>query len=479
MKVSSSFVAIAALAPLAASAAAIVPRQASSAASVASSAATSAATAASPSSISASDSSAASSASGDSSAGVSSVTSSAIISASAPASASPSALPSFASQNLSSYANSSVHGPQGLRNANCRNITIPVSTNSSNIQYIDVDDHYNNQSYITNQVLSFANQQQAWISAHENGTFNYKGNFNVSATFCSPIQSANNTNSSLIVATHGIGFNKEYWNFLNDTAPEYSLINQATSEGYSILTYDRLGTGNTSHPESGFNETQIGTEVSLLANILTQLRNGTAFEGQQNFTNILGVGHSYGSAQMQALTATAPDLLDGVALTGYSNSSAGIAEFLVGGALTPANQVFPNASRFSNESSIYLVNGSPTSTYELFLWPPNYDASYAAIAAGPLYSDAVTLGQLTSQNALAQPASNFSGPVFVISGEHDLPFCGGNCQPPLLEGVKQLYPQAGNFSTFIEPSSGHGLVVGYTGPDSNRRVVEFFKSNNL
>lgn len=400
--------------------------------------------------------------------------------------ASPSALPSYSSQNLSSYANSSVHGPQGLRNSNCRNLTISVSTNSSNIQYIDVDDQYSNQSYITAQILQFTNFQMPWIAAHENGTFVSQQDYNVSATYCTPMSmnstsSSNSTdsaNSTLIVASHGIGFNKEYWNFLNDTAPEYSFINQATSDGYSVLTYDRLGTGQTSHPDSGFNQTQIATEVSLLANLIGQLRNGTAFEGQQNYTKIAGVGHSFGSLQMQALTATAPDLLDAVALTGFSNSSAGIMQFLTGATLTPANQVFSNVSRFSNESSVYLVSGSPTSTYELFLWPPNYDPEYAAIAAGPEYADAVTLGQLTSQSALMMSA-DFKGPVFVISGEHDLPFCAGNCQPPLLDGVQMLYPMAGNFSTFIEPASGHGLVVGYTGPDSNRRVVDFFKGNGL
>lgn len=40
--------------------------------------------------------------------------------------------------------------------------------------------------------------------------------------------------------------------------------------------------------------------------------------GGQNFTKIVGVGHSYGSVQTVALTATLPNALDGVILQGFS-----------------------------------------------------------------------------------------------------------------------------------------------------------------
>jgi pimeloyl-ACP methyl ester carboxylesterase len=37
-----------------------------------------------------------------------------------------------------------------------------------------------------------------------------------------------------------------------------------------------------------------------------------------NFTKVVGVGHSYGSVQTEALSATAPQLLDAVLLQGFS-----------------------------------------------------------------------------------------------------------------------------------------------------------------
>ena len=46
------------------------------------------------------------------------------------------------------------------------------------------------------------------------------------------------------------------------------------------------------------------------------LRNGEI--GGTKFSKIVGVGHSYGSIQVQAITATQPSALDSALLTGFS-----------------------------------------------------------------------------------------------------------------------------------------------------------------
>ena len=46
------------------------------------------------------------------------------------------------------------------------------------------------------------------------------------------------------------------------------------------------------------------------------LRNGDI--GGMKFNKIVGIGHSYGSVQTQALSATQPDLLNAVLLQGFS-----------------------------------------------------------------------------------------------------------------------------------------------------------------
>lgn len=48
------------------------------------------------------------------------------------------------------------------------------------------------------------------------------------------------------------------------------------------------------------------------------LRNGEI--GGTKFSKIMGVGHSYGSVQIQAITATQPSALDSAILTGFSTN---------------------------------------------------------------------------------------------------------------------------------------------------------------
>lgn len=98
------------------------------------------------------------------------------------------------------------------------------------------------------------------------------------------------------------------------------------------------------------------------------LRNGDI--GGQKFSKIVGVGHSYGSVQMQALSATLPNVLDGVILQGFSSTFSSFPCYsvyrsfqitvngtanpllLTGGAYSIATEVFPD--RFSTDE---LTNG--------------------------------------------------------------------------------------------------------------------------
>lgn len=56
-------------------------------------------------------------------------------------------------------------------------------------------------------------------------------------------------------------------------------------------------------------------DLAVATKIAQMLRDGSTGHA---FSKVVGVGHSYGAVQMQGLTATAPTLLDGVLLQGYS-----------------------------------------------------------------------------------------------------------------------------------------------------------------
>lgn len=118
----------------------------------------------------------------------------------------------------------------------------------------------------------------------------------------------------------------------------YSYVRAAADAGFTTFRYDRLGTGLSEKPQDAYkyatscfilrhvlqlklllsSVVQAATDLAILTEIAQMLRGGQI--GGQAYSNILGVGHSYGSTQLQALTATAPTAVDSVILQGFSTN---------------------------------------------------------------------------------------------------------------------------------------------------------------
>ena len=63
---------------------------------------------------------------------------------------------------------------------------------------------------------------------------------------------------------------------------------------------------------------QSPADLAIAIKFTEMMRNGDI--GGQKFDKIVGVGHSYGSVQVQAITAHAPSALDAALLQGFSNN---------------------------------------------------------------------------------------------------------------------------------------------------------------
>jgi hypothetical protein len=73
------------------------------------------------------------------------------------------------------------------------------------------------------------------------------GAFNIHAQLCVPKSSKKR--DILQIATHGVHYDSRYWD--SEYQPEkYSYVDATLKAGYSILTYDRLGTGQSDHPDA-------------------------------------------------------------------------------------------------------------------------------------------------------------------------------------------------------------------------------------
>ncbi|KIW12710.1 hypothetical protein PV08_09988 [Exophiala spinifera] len=363
-------------------------------------------------------------------------------------------------------------GSRGLAIPSCHDLMLPLSISANNTNIVGVDQTFNNQSYATGTILQLTGTAKAWGSQHISGFFINNKTYNIHAKYCEPANGAN-VDSPLIVAVHGPGVNLKYWDF--DLSPEYSLIKQAVAKGYPILAYDRLGAGLSDSTSNGFNEPQIATEIEILANILTQAKGGSIAKNIR-FSKIVGVGHSYGSFQLQGITKIHPELVDAVVLTAYSADSSNAAEFLLGSNYVIARDTSP--AKFGHRPSYWLTTPTDAADLTTFFWPPNSDP--AALSIWRNQTDVIALGAYTTISAVTGMAPNFHGLVHVITGDKDLSACGYNCSGPdgRVAQVAKFYPSDQvNFTYSIVNDTGHGIVPHYSGPGVIQDILTYIEKN--
>jgi pimeloyl-ACP methyl ester carboxylesterase len=249
---------------------------------------------------------------------------------------------------------------------------------------------------------------------------------------------------------HGIGSDKSYWNF----APGYSYIDTAAKSGFATFSFDRLGTGRSTHPNP-IQTVQAPLEVYIAHKLIHLLRRGSLCN--QSFQKIVGVGHSFGSIQIAGLAAEyGTDDLDAIVLTGFSTSASGIPLFLAAADWSIASRNRP--SRFGRLDNGYLVTDTIAGNQFGFFRYPNFDPKI--LAQDDARKETFTLGELFTLTLPVKSAPKFTGPLFVINGERDLVFCQSNCKLPFDQAVAvqpALFPavHSGKSATLLVKGTGH------------------------
>ncbi|KAH9827513.1 Alpha/beta hydrolase family [Teratosphaeria destructans] len=180
-----------------------------------------------------------------------------------------------------------------------------------------------------------------------------------------------------------------------DFAPGYSYVDVAAAHGYASFFYDRLAVG-VSQKADPIQTVQAPLEVAIAQTLASQLRAGTY--GNCAFGTVVGVGHSFGSIITQAADRRRPVRADG----------------------RHPDRLLRQLDR-----------------------PPRLHRS-------------VTFGESSRPPRPPSPAVNFTGPVAVVDGAEDLPFCAGNCSYPVdkAAAVKpMLYAglPAAKFASYLRP----------------------------
>ncbi len=285
------------------------------------------------------------------------------------------------------------------------------------------------------------------FTARRTGRVDINKIFNIGAQLCVPSQKTGKA-GILQIATPGLGFGKELvdethgWKLLTYdgslTSPcsryfdvevdprQYSYVDAAINKGYSVLSYDRLGTGASEKPDA-YDDVQIPVEIEILAGLTKLARGGKLLSSSSNAssaisnanakfnflpTKIVHIGHSYGSYINSLMLIKYPDLIDGAVFTGlYPNSIEATDPLNV----LNYNHAFANESdpvRFAEYGSGYFVLDNEETLQKLFFQKATLDPALLTYAESIKQPEAVGEYSSEDDNPLAQ-AADYKGPLLV------------------------------------------------------------------
>ncbi|KKK12610.1 hypothetical protein AOCH_002275 [Aspergillus ochraceoroseus] len=357
----------------------------------------------------------------------------------------------------------------------CENRTIDITVSAQNAVFNNLTTPKTNEE-ATGFAVDASTQGFNATDQALTGYASITGPYKLSTQYCSPNGRTSGPAPVLQILTHGFGYDKVYWD-LPYNAYNYSYIDDALSLGYATLSYDRLGIGNSSHGDAK-SEIQTPLEVAALAQLIDMVRNGS-YPGIIVPRKVILIGHSYGSVQTYDLTATDPSSADAIVLTGFSLNQTFSPSFIAGGNW---QQAYLTQKSAYNYTPGYLASGNINADQYLFCHWPEFDPSLLAYVE--TIKQPVTVGELLTIGSV--PAQNpFAGPVLLISGSNDVPFCGGDCYntgggaPSIPSDAAKAFPNARPFEAFVQPNTGHAINLHYTAKEAYNFMFVFLATNGL
>ena len=387
--------------------------------------------------------------------------------------------------------------PHPMSNRPCVEFTLPVSVSANNTIY-DVDP-VNSNIDATQWAINYDSPSTHNSSTRAIQNVTVSGTFDISVQLCVPPTGAKKTN--LQVATHGLIFDKRYWDVAINSS-EYSYVDAALAEGYSILTYDRLGTGLSDKPDA-YTVVQAPLELEILHDIIQQARTGELLQHASNntsspnnnstttgtplpavtFDKIIHVGHSFGSFLTCALLATYPNSTDAAVVTGFIPQVGN----LMPTSFEPEFAAQNDPHLFAARGSGYIVPGTPSALQTGFF------SARANVTAGlggfePALLDygfeirqpATITEFLPAINVDAGAAPGYKGLLQFVFAEFDFPVCRGDCRDSYNEDMlHKLYPHAKNITVYVQPGTGHGLTMHRGAKVGYKATLDWLHSNGL
>lgn len=305
-------------------------------------------------------------------------------------------------------------------------------------------------------------------------TTTVSGVYDIAGVYCQPAFK-NENSTTLQFLNHGLTQTHHYWSGQDfGGAPfhgsNYSWTTYANALGYPTLAIDRLGNGNSSHPDPLL-EVQLFVQVQVAHSIVSQVKQGVL--GAPYSDNVY-IGHSFGSIVGVNYVAAYPQDLSKVILTGWTRdiiqSSIGS---LAQDQYQPASLVSP--SQYANLPPAYVMSTNKNGASQLVFY--DYGTSQAGLYFDQSLANVdfanrgtCTLGELFTTPYTSTPATKFSGHVLVSTGKGDGYFCGvgvgnGDCgsgDDSIVAQASSAFPNAASYEYFIPEHTGHETILHYT-----------------
>ncbi|KAH8797915.1 hypothetical protein F5884DRAFT_687623 [Xylogone sp. PMI_703] len=344
----------------------------------------------------------------------------------------------------------------------CAKVAFEVTASAENIVFTDLPDLTNSQAIIDylNAALSSA------AGAPTNGVTTVGGSFTILGKYCAPDSAVADT-GVLEYFIHGATYNQTVWYGL-DINDIYNWPLAANANGYHTLTVESLGHGQNPDRPDPFATVQAPLQIEINHQILMTIRNDGANPLGKTFDKIALVGHSYGSSVGTGLVRLHPSDVEAFVVTGWSNSLS--AQATLDLKMTPAVDVFPQ--RFSGLAKGYVTPLSEQTREGGF-----YAGAYDPTVPQKDYpiADTATMGELLTLEAGAlMPAPEFSGSIFVVTGDSDVLLCNtdfGICNN-ILNATNSLFPRS-NYEFYVPMQTGHDLSLHLSAPTTLNIVHEW------
>lgn len=282
----------------------------------------------------------------------------------------------------------------------------------------------------------------------------------IAATLCTPTKWAPG-GKQVDVLVPGSTYNRDYWDWPGDShqastqdSARYSYVDRTLAAGRATLNYDRLGTGESSHPASL--RVTVPAHGYSLHQLVTWVR-------ERGYPTVNGIGHSLGSITVTNEASRWHDL-NRVVVTGILHLPAiGLNGVGFSTSLYPAI-LDPKFAKAGLDAG-YLTT-MPGRRGPNFYDPSTADK--AVIAYDEANKDVSSAAELQAILELETPAvlnatTKITAPILVVMGETDNIFCNVavNCaKPESIRGNEiRFYRNAASLSVATVPNTAHNLTL--------------------